>query len=52
MAITANGKTIYCISVSSSITGLGVVIPIRIPADTVLKAINVGKSPFAIAIAP
>jgi DNA-binding beta-propeller fold protein YncE len=50
MAITANSTTIYCLSATN--TGLGVVIPIRIPAGTVLKAINVGKWPAAIAIAP
>jgi len=50
LAITANSQTIYCLSATS--TSLGVVIPIRIPAGTVLKAINVGKWPTAIAIAP
>jgi len=50
IAITPNAKTIYCLSATS--TGQGVVIPVRIPAGTVLKAIHVGNWPIAIAIAP
>jgi YVTN family beta-propeller protein len=51
MAITANSNTIYCLSANGA-SNQGVVIPVRIPAGTVLKAIYVGVLPMAIAIAP
>ena len=52
MAISPNATTIYCISSGATSTGLGLVVSIRVPAGTVVKAITVGKWPSAIAIAP
>lgn len=50
MAITANGKTVYCAGTANS--GWGFVMPISTATGTVLKAIPVGKWPAVIAIAP
>jgi YVTN family beta-propeller protein len=50
MAISANGKTVYCVGENSS--GQGLVMPISTANGTLLTAIQVGKSPTAIAIAP